>query len=243
MPLLETGSNFSSLVMMRASEQGCLAPRDGLELADGRRETAPENFHMPWCSDSEVLFHYPSFVLWFWTSFICCLSLCNSGRSNWDWFVAFYFSSNTLLLLKMSGFLTPWGLPTGPALWLSCLLCATVIGARLGTSWSLDLSQLLPRSNHVTDGNFCIAREDPWGESYMRSIELKYKCTLVMSQIPVSLGNWKEPGWFPDTLWAWGQVGCRLSYMARGKLTEHTPDTRSDFISGSLRIPFNAAFF
>lgn len=47
MPLLETGSNFSSLVMVRASEQGCLAPRDGLELADGGRETAPENFHSP----------------------------------------------------------------------------------------------------------------------------------------------------------------------------------------------------
>lgn len=32
-------------VMVRESEQGCLAPRDGLELAHGGRETAPENFH------------------------------------------------------------------------------------------------------------------------------------------------------------------------------------------------------
>lgn len=178
--------------MVRASEQGCLAPTDGQELANGGRESAPENFLSLWCCDSEVslfcfvilgLIHLLSVFVHLWQVQLGAEARFEafSPKQKWmnKWMVSGFQYSSAAGDVRVSHSLRA---PHWPASWLPCLLCTAVVGAMLGTPWNLDLSQLLPRWRHTSDGNFCTAREDFWGDSYMRSTELKYKCTLVMSQ-------------------------------------------------------------
>lgn len=57
-----------------------------------------------------------------------------------------------------------------------------LLGPSLATLEAQIAASCSQDGDTLVDENLCTAREDPWGESHTRSIELKYQCTLVMSQ-------------------------------------------------------------